>query len=79
MKTSRITLAAFLLLMLATFASCEQGKEMGVAMGAEFAKAWTGDEQLLERMATTLPLSCATRLSTAWHRANSLTLRPMLA
>lgn len=49
MKTSRITLAAFLLLMLATFASCEQGKEKGMAMGAEFAKAWTGDEQLLDQ------------------------------
>ena len=46
MKTSRITLAALLLLVLAAMTSCEQGKEKGVAMGAEFAKAWTGDDKV---------------------------------
>ena len=49
MKTSRITLAALLLLVLAAMTSCEQGKEKGVAMGAEFAKAWTGDDQALDQ------------------------------
>ena len=49
MKTSRITLAALLLLVLAAMTSCEQGKEKGVAMGVEFAKAWTGDDQALDQ------------------------------
>ena len=58
MKLSRLSLAALLLLVIASLSSCTESKEKGVAMAQDFVKAWNGDADSLnyqiEKINTTL-------------------------